>query len=85
MLLYAVLAAAFWFPALGGGLYYFRRLVRAAERQAGADSELAVLRTRVAALELALGPGPGSVGVVTSPEHATAERLTSVPAGAPAA
>jgi cell division protein FtsB len=49
-----VAAVAFWGSALGGGFYLARRYVRAVERRAGNESELAELRQRVAHLEDAL-------------------------------
>ena len=44
-------AVAFWGIVLGGGFYFIRRLVRAAERRVDNQSELTELRARVAALE----------------------------------
>jgi hypothetical protein len=49
-----VVAVAFWGTVLGGGFYFARRHVRALERRASDESELADLRQRVARLEEAL-------------------------------
>lgn len=42
---------AFWFVALGGGLYWTRRYVRAIEAKAGEHERIAALEARLAALE----------------------------------
>jgi chromosome segregation ATPase len=47
-------AVVFWGSVLGGGFYFARRHVRALERRARDESELAELRQRVAHLEEAL-------------------------------
>ncbi len=44
-------AIAFWFIALGGGLYWTRRYVRAIEAKAGERERIAALEARLAALE----------------------------------
>jgi len=49
--LFVTLAIAFWGTVLGGGFYFARRYVRAAERRASQEETLAELRARVATLE----------------------------------
>lgn len=46
-------AIAFWFIALGGGLYWTRRYVRAIEAKAGERERIAALEARLASLEAA--------------------------------
>jgi hypothetical protein len=44
-------AVGFWSIALGGGLYWGRRYVRALEKSGNADARIAALESRIAALE----------------------------------
>ena len=52
---------AFWGVVLGGGAYAVHRFLRAYERRASGESEVAALRDRVTALEEALDVMQGSV------------------------
>jgi hypothetical protein len=54
MIPFAIAAVAFWFSALGGGFYFARRYVRAAEARGDREAALSELRARVQTLEDAL-------------------------------
>jgi hypothetical protein len=71
-------AVGFWGIALGGGLYWGRRYVRAIEARAKTDARIATLESRIASLEAGrsdvglLEPGSPSVRAIGQP---AAERL----------
>jgi hypothetical protein len=48
---YLISAVAFWGIALAGAFYWTRRYVRAVERQAAAQEQIAALEARLRALE----------------------------------
>ena len=65
----------FWGPIIGGGLYFLRRFVRAAEQRSGAPSELLALSDRVAALELALDEARTEIRHLTEGQEFTVRLL----------
>jgi hypothetical protein len=68
-------AVVFWGIVLGGGIYAVRRFLRAYERRAGNEPELAALRARVAALEESLENVQGSLERLDASQEFTTKLL----------
>ena len=68
-------AVVFWGIVLGGGIYTVRRFLRAYERRAGNEPELAALRARVAALEESLENVHGSLERLDASQEFTTKLL----------
>ena len=80
-MIFPVLAAVvFWSAILGGGAYFLRRFVRAAEQRSAAPSELFTLRDRVAALEAALEETRSDIRQLSEGQEFTARLLDTTTA-----
>jgi len=79
MPLFLIAAMLFWPAVAGTGLYFVLRYVRAVERRAGSEAELAALRDRMLHLEEALDGTRTDLARLEATQDFTQRLLTERP------